>query len=61
MISLSTGQKRTKFKIRRKCTMKKKLLAVSLVAAMTLSLTACGGNGGGGGGDTSAGANTADG
>ena len=28
--------------------MKKKLLAVSLVAAMTLSLTACGGNGGGG-------------
>ena len=41
--------------------MKKKLLAVSLVAAMTLSLTACGGNGGGGGGDTSAGANAADG
>lgn len=41
--------------------MKKKLLAVSLVAAMTLSLTACGGNGGVGGGDTSAGANAADG
>ena len=37
--------------------MKKKLLAMALVAAMTFSLTACGGNGGG---DASAGADAKD-